>query len=94
MVFAPEIGLDRMRSQGDTHHLKMTSADRSNEFTPFFGKMLNAEADLASDSRCLEVHTQTAQDAVFGCSKSMNSMGSCDFDLDPLAQCLAEIEDS
>jgi len=56
--------------------------------------MLKADADRASDSRCLEVHTQKAQDAVFGCSNSMNSMGSCDYEIDPLAQCLAEIEDS
>lgn len=66
MVFGPEIGLDRMRSQGDTHHLKMTSAAHANALTTYFGKILNAKADRASDSRCLDNHTQKAQDAVFG----------------------------
>lgn len=69
----------------------MTSADRPNDLTPYFNKILNADADRASDSRCLNVNTQKAKDAVFGCSQSENSMGSFDFELDPLAQCLAEI---
>jgi hypothetical protein len=91
MIFAAEIGLDRIHSHGNVKNKLSKKEDSRSEFTPFFPKFTSNEGSLlASDTQRIDTFMKQPQQKIFGCS---NSIGSCESENDPLARCLAEIED-
>lgn len=91
MIFAAEIGLVRIHSHGNVKAKLPKQGDSRSEFTPYFPTFSPNEcSSRTSDSRRLDTFMQRTHQKIFGCS---NSIGSCESENDPLAKCLAEIED-
>jgi hypothetical protein len=87
MIFAAEIGLDRIHSHGNVKTKLSKKEDSRSEFTPFFPKFTSNEGSLlASDTQRVDAFMKQPQQKIFGCS---NSIGSCESENDPLARCLA-----
>ena len=91
MIFASEIGLDRIHSHGNVKTKISKKENSRSEFTPFFPKFTSNESSLfASDTQRIDAFMKQPQQKIFGCS---NSIRSCESENDPLTRCLAEIED-
>ena len=76
MIFAAEIGLDRIHSHGNVKTKLSKKEDSRSEFTPFFPKFTSNEGSLlASDTQRVDAFMKQPQQKIFGCS---NSIGSCE----------------